>query len=195
MVDLKLYPACAEIARASQESEFSLPTRHARPALFPGKAWIVAIWKIDLLLRLRPRTSAIDKRQPTRFGLLSALTAMVLVSGSPAHALDGGLSRSIQKAQAIRQEFNIPEGPLGPALVQFSDQTGLHLIYGPDVTNHAMTVGVKGNYPTKLALEILLACSGINHRFTDQGTVMLERVVSPAPVVLRDPGDLMHSVR
>jgi iron complex outermembrane recepter protein len=123
--------------------------------------------------------------------LVSALFATLLASLSPAHAQDSNPAHSRSAAKAPRQMYNVPGGPLAPALERFADQSGLQFIYGSSVTQGVGTVGLKGRYRTAFALEILLACSGVNYRFTGPGTVTLERRAALEPALLGSTDDLL----
>jgi hypothetical protein len=116
------------------------------------------------------------------------VTALSAASGSATEVRNSSDVKAIPAAQTARQTFNIPAGPLGPALRRLADETGLRILYDATVTENANTIGVKGRYMPMLALEILLACTGVNYHFLSANNVMLTRVVAVPPLVMRKDG-------
>lgn len=93
-------------------------------------------------------------------------------------ACAGDIVASVPAAQTARQDFNIPLGPLAPALKRLARETNFDLVYSASVTENAGTMGVDGRYTPLLALQILLACTGVHYHFLDPNTVMLQRVAT-----------------
>lgn len=126
-------------------------------------------------------------------GLLAGVSAVALGAYTPAFAQEWrqearapelGLplrddSPPAQLAQAGgAQHFAIPPGDLRAALLAFSQQVDIQLIYPAELTAGLRTGGVQGDYTPERALELLLAGTGIRHRFTSANAVSLERAVA-----------------
>lgn len=126
----------------------------------------------------------INTGQAVGRGLLSALSAGLLIVASAAY----DIALAVPTARVAQHDFKIPTGPLAPALRRFAGETGLALVYDASVTEGAGTMGVDGRYAPMLALEILLACTGVSYHFIDAQTVVLQRFVTMEPVVFRDLG-------
>ncbi|MBA2409308.1 MAG: hypothetical protein H0V62_05900 [Gammaproteobacteria bacterium] len=73
----------------------------------------------------------------------------------------------------------------------YANDSGLQIIYDATVTDNARTQGVKGHYVPELALQILLACTGVNYEFTSEHTVALRRMSEIEPVFFDEEGRLM----
>lgn len=80
--------------------------------------------------------------------------------------------QAMSQAEATRS-FSIPAGSLGPALVGFGRQAGMHVSYVPALASGAKTAGVSGDLSPEQALSRLLAGTGIRYRFTGGNTVTL----------------------
>ena len=79
---------------------------------------------------------------------------------------------------AASPSFDIPAGPLSPALARFAQQADVELAYDAAMTRGASTRGLQGRYSVSEGLSRLLAGSGVTYRLSGR-TVTL----SPAPVV------------
>lgn len=105
--------------------------------------------------------------------------------------------------------FEIPAGELQAALTIFSRQTEMQLLYVSELVSGVQTKGIQGDYTVDEALRVLLAGTGLEHRFTDSKTVVVQRAERakemvpppPAPVGLeqskpiRVPEILVKDVR
>lgn len=116
------------------------------------------------------------------------VTAGLLMIASAAYA--GDVVWSTPAAQTAEQDFNIPLGSLGPALRQLAGETQFDLVYDASVTENAGTMGVDGRYAPMLALQILLACTGVHYHFIDANTVVLKRIIAAVPVAFRGENGL-----
>lgn len=85
-----------------------------------------------------------------------------------------------------RQNFDVPAGPLAPALRRLTDESGLRILYETSVTDNVNTVGARGQYAPMQALEMLLTCTGVDYHLIGADTVLLKRMVMVPPLVLRD---------
>ena len=133
--------------------------------------------------------------RPRRFarGLTTGVSVIALTAASPAlaqewreetRAPEFGLplrssSAPTQLAQGTAaRHFEIPSGDLQAALLAFSQQAGLQLLYPAGLTAGHRTQGVQGDYTPAQALDLLLAGTGISHRFTEANSVTLERAAA-----------------
>ncbi len=89
---------------------------------------------------------------------------------------DGGVSipaaAIAQRAQGAAA-YDIPAGDLQSALIAFSRQSGLQLVYPAAITRGRRTSGLQGAYAKEDALRLLIQGSGLAHRITAAGTVTL----------------------
>ncbi|AQR63146.1 hypothetical protein BZG35_16945 [Brevundimonas sp. LM2] len=74
-----------------------------------------------------------------------------------------------------QREFNIPGGPLGGALVAYAEQANVQLLYTADLVAGVRTEGVAGRHPPRMALDRLLAGSGITWSQSRPGVLVLRR--------------------
>ncbi|MVF13371.1 TonB-dependent receptor [Ketobacter sp. MCCC 1A13808] len=90
---------------------------------------------------------------------------------------DNRVSSVVAKEQhsAAMSNFSIPAGDLQSALLNFSQQVDLQLLYASDLTAGITTQGIQGEYHPQAALELLLAGTGLTYRFTNEHTVTLEK--------------------
>lgn len=96
--------------------------------------------------------------------------------------------------------FDIPSQPVGKALIQFAQQTGLSVIVQHDARS-VVTNAVVGNHTIPEGLRALLRDTGLDYRHQDGGVVVSRKpaLVSPVPSSLMTPdetvpGDLMAPV-
>lgn len=71
--------------------------------------------------------------------------------------------------------FNIPAQPLGAALNQLAEQSGLQVIYNGELVQGLSSPGVSGSQEPEAALQQLLQGSGLIWHPSGQGSVVLER--------------------
>lgn len=133
--------------------------------------------------------------------LLLCITPLVFLAAVPATAGDWEtqattrehendrrqLSQSATPARAEERRFDIPAGELQSALLLFSRQVDLQLLYAADLTEGLATEGLEGRFTPEAALRQLLVGSGLTYRFSDAGTVTLARSdteASDGPMVL-----------
>jgi iron complex outermembrane receptor protein len=81
--------------------------------------------------------------------------------------------------------FSIPAGSLDAALATLIRQSGLQLLYTPDLVAGRSSIGLSGAYSPRHALERLLAGSGLEVREPQPGVLVLRR--QPGPVSGADP--------
>lgn len=74
------------------------------------------------------------------------------------------------------QPFTIPAGDLEPALMAFSRQSGLQLLYSSELVSGLTTQGVQGEHTPEVALRRLLGESALQYRYSNSSTITLQRV-------------------
>ena len=89
-----------------------------------------------------------------------------------AQRLDLDLAVPTRNTPARR--FDIPPGPLGPALDAFQEATGLSVEVSDESIRALGTSGVQGVFTAEKALQELLEGTGVTFRFTAARTVMVE---------------------
>ncbi len=116
---------------------------------------------------------------------VAGLTAAVLGLHASMAVASDSLTPWLQDAAGVRiaqaqadQAFDIPPQRLDAALRRFAEQTGLQLAYTSAKVTGLRTPGVQGTYTPEAALRRLLAGTGLDYRFTDPDTVVLERTVA-----------------
>lgn len=75
--------------------------------------------------------------------------------------------------QSQRVEFKINAPTMVAALIQFTQQTGLQLVYPTDGANHIAARKVQGSLTPQAALEQLLQDSGLTFQFVNARTVLV----------------------
>lgn len=75
--------------------------------------------------------------------------------------------------------FRIAAGSLADALDRFSEQSGLQVIYGPDLPQQRAVPETVGAMPPAEALDRLLAGSGLSWRLVDGRTVAIQSATRP----------------
>lgn len=77
---------------------------------------------------------------------------------------------------ATARQFDIPAQALASALVAYSDATGIQFFFDSSLARGLQSPGVSGSMTTEDALRQLLAGTGMTYRFTNAGTVTLEKL-------------------
>ncbi|QSA96565.1 TonB-dependent receptor [Methylococcus sp. EFPC2] len=113
-----------------------------------------------------------------RFSLFNpyCLTVVATLSASPWCIAESEIS------------FDIPAQPLADALLQFSETSGIKVFFSSQLTDKLRGNAVQGRYLPHLALQKLLAGTGVVAKSTADGTITLDRgkaaVVPPESAVL-----------
>ena len=93
---------------------------------------------------------------------------LALLISAAVHADDGGKQEGLSiKAQ-----------PLASALREFSAQTGLQIGYSAELADGKQSRGVEGIDDPETALDALLASSGLEHRFVNGSTVIIQETLA-----------------
>ena len=111
--------------------------------------------------------------------LLAAQTGMV----GTAHAQAPAQAQT----QANRQTYNVPAGPLAPALRSFASAANLPLSFVADQTEGKLTAGLRGQFTPPEALAALLAGSGLQAVRLDNGGYVLRSQPAPADRAPTEP--------
>lgn len=127
----------------------------------------------------RAPTSAAPRlpRRPTTATALLA-SALVAALGATGHAPTQ--AQTPAAAQATPVAFDIPAGPLEPALTAFARTSGVLLAYTSDLVRGLQSPGLQGSHAPAQALAALLADTGLQAVVTGTGTYTLRRA-APAP--------------
>ncbi len=80
------------------------------------------------------------------------------------------------ESQAI--DFRIPPQPLASAIDAFAEKAGTEVSYPADLTVGKESPGVTGRYSAEQALQQLLRGTDVRARYTENGTITLERPAS-----------------
>ena len=100
----------------------------------------------------------------------------ITLSGAANAAPAAGASETVLQAQAAEpRAYDIPAGPLAPALNRFADESGLQMVYDTALAAGQKSPGVTGTMTAAQALTRLLAGSGVTFEFTGERTVALSK--------------------
>lgn len=94
----------------------------------------------------------------------------------PSYAADDGPNA----ATAI--DFDIAAQPLGVALDRYQALTQLSLLYETRIVSGKRSVAIKGRYPPRVALAMLLANTGLSARFANARSAMITRDAHTAAI-------------
>jgi iron complex outermembrane receptor protein len=107
-------------------------------------------------------------------GLILASVSLLALGFGPAQAQ--ATPRAVPKQAGAAPDavaLSIPDGPLEPALVRFTEQAKLKLVYGTDLTQALTTPGLEGTFPPLEALGRLLDGTGLSYRRVSPSTLTL----------------------
>ncbi|GAA5232754.1 ferripyoverdine/pyocin S3 receptor FpvA [Verticiella sediminum] len=99
------------------------------------------------------------------------------LSASAAHAAEAAPAAG---RGAAAQAFQIPPGPLGPALSQFAGAAGIVLSFDAQLTDGRRTPGLSGRYTVEQGLDALLAGSGLRATRDTRGNYGLQAAPASA---------------
>lgn len=112
-----------------------------------------------------------------RMGQMAATVA--LLSGAGIVTMQPAMAQT-----ALEQGFDIPEGPLGATVARLGQQAGMIISVDPDLVRAKQTPGLSGRFTPEVALERLLAGTGLRAQAGAGGTYNL----SPLPASVRPAG-------
>ena len=106
--------------------------------------------------------------------------------------LAGALAGFLSSAMALADDkiqFNIPAQSLSESLLNYSDATGVKILFNENLAHNIQSTELRGEYSTEEALQKLLGASGLNYRFTSPKAVVVnqpepESLLSQQPMVL-----------
>lgn len=79
-------------------------------------------------------------------------------------------------AQTMKSEFDLPPQPLSESLKAVANSTDTNLVFDTDEVSQHMAPALKGVVTLEQALTVLLTGSGLQPRYLDDKTVVLDRV-------------------
>ncbi|RVU15670.1 TonB-dependent receptor [Methylobacterium oryzihabitans] len=103
----------------------------------------------------------------------ASLLAMMPAAAQDHAAQDRAAPRAASGAGADTVALSIPNGRLEPALVRFTEQARVKLVYPTDMTDALTTTGVEGEFPPLEALGRILEGTGLTYRPVSPSTVTL----------------------
>ncbi|KHA75656.1 hypothetical protein NC77_28155, partial [Janthinobacterium lividum] len=111
-----------------------------------------------------------------------AVCSLALYAATP--ALAQAQAANARQAGAMRLAYDIPAGPLAPALRSLASAANVLLSYTPDQASGKSTAGLQGQYTPQAALAVLLAGTGLQAVELEAGSYVLRAapaVASTAP--------------
>jgi len=110
---------------------------------------------------------------------LSTLTALTALFSMQAATAETGLPEAELKKsyQSLQQAkpYQIPAGTLSQRLNQYAQQSGVDLVFDPDLALNKSTNGLKGSYTTQQGFETLLQGSGLEAQPDGKGGYAIKR--------------------
>ena len=100
------------------------------------------------------------------FHILMAVAIFLMPYGLLSSEVHAQSSVENTETKAIEKTYHIPAGSLQDALKQFAQQSGIDLIYDPELLQDVRTQGLEGNFDAQSGLSFLLIGSGL--RFIEQ---------------------------
>jgi outer membrane receptor for ferric coprogen and ferric-rhodotorulic acid len=101
-------------------------------------------------------SSGLPRLTPMARGARSLCLGLVLAAGTTAMA-----QQAASPVGAVRANYDIPAGPLGPALSRFAASAGITLSFEPALTEGRQTAGLHGSHALSEGFAQLLAGSGL----------------------------------
>jgi iron complex outermembrane receptor protein len=87
-----------------------------------------------------------------------------------------GLAAAAPSGEPVKYHFKIDSQPLGTALQQFAEQSGVQIIFFSQVTEGLQAPALNGSYSIAGALEVLLSGSHLIFRVINPKTIeIIER--------------------
>ena len=109
--------------------------------------------------------------RPAVLALHIAVAAALTGSAAAVHAQ--AASSRVVPAPAARS-YDIPAGPLQPALIRFSSEAGIYLAGSTDLASGKRSPGLKGRFGAPEGLAALLAGTGLQAVANEQGQYVLK---------------------
>lgn len=117
-------------------------------------------------------------RNPLTLALQAATLALAAAVALPA------LAQTTAPASTVKKSFNIPAGPLGPALSTFAMEAGVLLSFDPALTANKQSSGLRGEYGVQDGFSVLLAGSGLSLVRQGDGSYSLQVITGAAAAQL-----------
>ncbi len=112
-------------------------------------------------------------------GVSLAPVLALAVASTPLPAFSQEPVAAAAQAAAATRSFQIPAGALADALDAFGEQSGLQILYRPELAENIGAAALQGEYGIEDALRILLAGTGLSYHFLGNDTVALRAAVKP----------------
>ena len=109
-------------------------------------------------------------------GTRVSVWALSIVLGLGAAGSAATSPAAAQRAET--QAFTIAPQPLSATLLAFAEQSGLEIFFDARLAQGKTSPGVQGRYTPEQALRMLLADSGLIHRYTGVNAITLEPVTA-----------------
>lgn len=128
---------------------------------------------------------------------VGALTAHSIIGyRMPALAQQQGSVRGGQQAQSlVVRQFSIPAGDLGTVLAAFTNATGLRITVPNEALRTLPSPGVSGLLTATVALDKILAGTGVIHKSNSDGSITLELKGVSTTVEVADRAPQVQSAR
>ncbi len=89
---------------------------------------------------------------------------------------------ALQAATGIdTYSFTIEPQTMEQALLRYSDQSGVQILFKTEDIEGLQSQGVSGNFSRATAIEKLLSGSSLNYRFTAKNTLIVQKQITPSP--------------
>jgi catecholate siderophore receptor len=145
--------------------------------------------EVVMKLRIKPRARKSRRRGP-HYWVVAASAFGLLVAYAPAnsHAIVLGRTRVPADVAGTQREirFDIAAGNLESVLLAFQKVSGLLVVIPNDAMKTLSSPGIVGTYSPEQALKQLLKGTGVNYRFSDPQTVILEIYADAGSVEVRE---------
>lgn len=134
--------------------------------------------------------SMTSKRRVSALALLGSTALAAMAGGTPAWASEAATASSQIARPSATQEFNLPPGPLGQAMIRFGEIAGLRVLVPSDLVRERATSGVSGRLTPDQALRQILSGTGLSGRIGETGTVTLEPTPAEGGALLPADGPI-----
>lgn len=114
-------------------------------------------------------------------GVRGLCLGLALAAGATAMAQPATTATATAPADAARVGYDIPAGPLGPALSRFAASAGITLSFEPSLTEGRTSAGLRGRHALGDGFSQLLAGSGLEAVPRAGGGYTLRRAAAAAP--------------
>jgi len=118
------------------------------------------------------------RRRPAARAVEAALCGIALAAAHQAPVR--AQAAAARQAQAAQQTYDVPAGPLAPALRSVASSANVLLTFTEQQTAGKTTAGIRGKYAPQAALRALLAGTGLQAVQLSNGSYVLQAAPAPA---------------